>query len=386
MSFTFSFSGDDIEEDTADLTDSDKIANRLEATKLQDSGPRTELLKPKRYTFAGLLESLPSQISYNLLKVTNTSDSTRLHDTKQDVGESEAIRIPRRALFDIRQQLMHEVDIPTSSDSERHETTDSDPTENLLAGLETGDLSTGIYEGGFKTWECAIDLASYISSLLPETLSPDVDSHDRQSPLHIIELGAGSAIPSLTLLHKFLSQNESKRKIRLTLCDYNEEVLRLCTATNTFLTISLCTDNKCNSATDSPDEAELDIDESSISNTLTTLNSQNIQLNFISGAWSPEFINLLNLDTTEQVLVLASETIYAPGSLPPFTQTVLDITSSSGKNSRALVAAKKVYFGVGGGIAEFMDELNRRDAKAEVIADVQGAGVGRVILEVARPY
>lgn len=37
-------------------------------------------------------------------------------------------------------------------------------SSNTLAGLSTGDdLTPGIYEGGFKTWECAIDLAQYLA-------------------------------------------------------------------------------------------------------------------------------------------------------------------------------------------------------------------------------
>ena len=37
-------------------------------------------------------------------------------------------------------------------------------SSNTLAGLSSGDdLTPGVYEGGFKTWECAIDLAQYLA-------------------------------------------------------------------------------------------------------------------------------------------------------------------------------------------------------------------------------
>lgn len=37
-------------------------------------------------------------------------------------------------------------------------------SSNTLAGLSTeDDLTPGVYEGGFKTWECAIDLAKYLA-------------------------------------------------------------------------------------------------------------------------------------------------------------------------------------------------------------------------------
>jgi protein-histidine N-methyltransferase len=36
--------------------------------------------------------------------------------------------------------------------------------EELIAGLEEGDLKPNFYEGGFKTWECALDLAKLVCS------------------------------------------------------------------------------------------------------------------------------------------------------------------------------------------------------------------------------
>lgn len=38
-----------------------------------------------------------------------------------------------------------------------------DGNESLITGLEKGDLNPRIYEGGFKTWECALDLAKLLS-------------------------------------------------------------------------------------------------------------------------------------------------------------------------------------------------------------------------------
>ena len=54
--------------------------------------------------------------------------------------------IARREIFDIRTQLMAE-------DSAGHD------NEELIAGIEKGDIKPNFYEGGFKTWECALDLA-----------------------------------------------------------------------------------------------------------------------------------------------------------------------------------------------------------------------------------
>ena len=39
-----------------------------------------------------------------------------------------------------------------------------DAFRNSIAGLAaTNDITPGVYEGGFKTWECAVDLAGYLA-------------------------------------------------------------------------------------------------------------------------------------------------------------------------------------------------------------------------------
>lgn len=80
------------------------------------------------------LSILPSQIYYNRLAISGTP-----------------IVIARREIFDIRTQLMAE-------DNEGHD------NEELISGLEEGDLKPNFYEGGFKTWECALDLAKLVTN------------------------------------------------------------------------------------------------------------------------------------------------------------------------------------------------------------------------------
>lgn len=60
------------------------------------------------------------------------------------------LHIPRREVFDIRAQLMAESDA------------DHNDNDELLSGLEKGDITPAVYEGGFKTWECALDLAKLV--------------------------------------------------------------------------------------------------------------------------------------------------------------------------------------------------------------------------------
>ena len=77
------------------------------------------------------------------------------------------ISLPRRELFDIRAQLMAE---------------DQDYGQSPCIGLSTDDITPTIYEGGFKTWECSVDLASFLSGIF--------NDHDRPNEFgyHIVEV------------------------------------------------------------------------------------------------------------------------------------------------------------------------------------------------------
>lgn len=388
MSFSFSFSGNDIEDDSPD-----DLATKLKNTNITPPSATT-LLQPQRHTLAELLESLPSQVSYNYLDVPIQDD------TADQGNQSAKIRVPRREIHDIRQQLMAEADVEDAA---------ATSTDNLLGGLATGDLSTGIYEGGFKTWECAVDLAGFVA--------PRAHSMDRMSEWHVIELGAGSAIPSLVLLQRLLrarigaagilqEQDRGGRKLRFTLCDYNEDVLRLCTAVNVFLTVLLNSTKAGFEKGDELDDGEgygteegnIEVDEPLTQTALRMLYDANIEIDFISGAWSDAFLQLLHqrqqtpqeestLQNRPHTLVLASETIYSLDSLGPFSRVVMNTLESvqraeAGK-VEAFVAAKQVYFGVGGGIAEFEEKIKMLGGRTRTALNAKGAGVGRVVLEVS---
>ena len=73
--------------------------------------------------------------------------------------------------------------------------------------------------------------------------------------------------------------------------------------------------------------------------------------------------------------MLSSEGIYSPISLPQFTSVL--VTCLRG---HALVASKKIYFGVGGGVTEFMAELAKHNRNGKVVWE--GGQVGRVIIQI----
>jgi protein-histidine N-methyltransferase len=65
--------------------------------------------------------------------------------------------------------------------------------EELIAGIEKGDIKPNFYEGGFKTWECALDLAKL-------SLDEDILNETPNSPtdIHIIEVRAWSVSMTFT--------------------------------------------------------------------------------------------------------------------------------------------------------------------------------------------
>ena len=69
---------------------------------------------------------------------------------------------------------------------------DTEDNDTLLSGLETGDLTKDVYEGGFKTWECSIDLATLLINE-PQTF---LNSEGNMSEvLQIIEVWRITKIP-----------------------------------------------------------------------------------------------------------------------------------------------------------------------------------------------
>ncbi|MCJ1280934.1 hypothetical protein MMC26_000252 [Xylographa opegraphella] len=368
QSFSFGFGGEDLD-DVEDEVSAN--AENLSDPPVECGGPLNE---PQLHTLEELLSHLPSSI-------TCTS-----HHVAQNGADIDAICLPRRDLFDIRAQVMAEVD-PSSLDS------------SATAGLLSDDILSRVYEGGFKTWECSVDLARYIFNLLAteQLVLRGMDTC-------IIELGAGTALPTATLLHHLASVSPSSRSTRthITVADYNAQVLALATIPNLLLTL-LSTQTPSHPW---PTEGDLDVSPAMTSRFATALHDRGIHISAISGAWGPAFASLISSTAIDRranddnattahrptvTLILASETIYSPASTRAFTQTVLALlkANSAGPAQRAvaLVAAKRVYFGVGGGVDEFLAVLAEMGGSARCVWDSSEAragrhGVGRCILEV----
>ncbi|KAL2178819.1 uncharacterized protein P884DRAFT_241023 [Thermothelomyces heterothallicus CBS 202.75] len=374
MAFSFSFAGGDIEEEDPRLeapappppppASAPSVASPSTAGAFPVQGK--PLLPPTRHGLEDLLSGLPSKIAFSLLDV--------------PLADGRVLRLPRRELWDVRVQLMAEDDADNPSASE-------------AAGLGEHDVKTGIYEGGFKSWESSVDLVKVLAA---ERVADILT----QEPCVLIELGCGTALPSLALFQWALTERKSDQKqpVVLSLADYNPTVLYLVTLPNLVLTWALQQrkEDAVVEAAFTPDD-ELELTPEVLDAFRQSLSSNRISLSFLSGAWSPEFVHLLygagipagGLPETARTLLLGSETIYSPFALESFAGTLLSILQRERSHrpaghARALVAAKRLYFGVGGSLDDFVDKMRGLGASVRTLFE-ETKGVHRGVVECLLP-
>lgn len=179
----------------------------------------------------------------------------------------------------------------------------------------------------------------------------------------------------------------------LTLADYNPTVLALVTLPNLVLAWALQQKNENAVVNEAftPD-GELELTPEVLVAFRQSLSSKQITLSFLSGAWSSNFVDLLyrssvpaNLPATTKTLLLGSETIYSPFALDSFGSTLLSIlqrerAERSSSGARALVAAKRLYFGVGGSLDDFVDRMRGLGASVKTLSE-ETKGVRRGVVE-----
>lgn len=211
---------------------------------------------------------------------------------------------------------------------------------------------------------------------------------------HVIELGCGSAIPSL-LLFQYALKNQLS--MYFTLTDYNISVLRLVTLPN--LILSWCaslspeessklfnTENGGNPLLDPEAEhADVYLTPELISAFKAALTATGITLTLISGSWKPlpTLLSLVPSAPELNTFIMGSETIYSPASLAAFTEAITELMKRV-KSGKTLVAAKRVYFGVGGSVDGFREECSRQGCVAYEV-EFEGLdtnGVRRCLVEV----
>ncbi|SPN96717.1 related to MNI1 Putative S-adenosylmethionine-dependent methyltransferase of the seven beta-strand family [Cephalotrichum gorgonifer] len=374
MSFSFSFSGDDIEEqDNGGVEQLNQVGEKTETAAAGSQPAQAGAFpvegKPQlpviRHDLDTMLSLLPSKVSYDLLEV------------KLDDGRT--ISLPRRELWDVRVQLMAEDD------------GEEGPTE----GLGVRDVKTGVYEGGFKSWESSVDLVKVLAS-------QGYASDGNERPLRVLELGCGTALPSLSLFQSAVSVRSSSATqtspapapapLSILLADYNPSVLQLVTLPNFVLTWALQvadTEPALKEAFAREDELELTDEVKEAFRRF--LPSAGITLDWISGGWSEEFVDAVYAETAQPepsasagTLILGAETIYSPFALESFHQTVSKILQrerarNPDRDAEALVGAKRMYFGVGGSLDDYVARARDAGALVEQLRE-ETEGVSRGVV------
>ncbi|KAK0618272.1 hypothetical protein B0T17DRAFT_331824 [Bombardia bombarda] len=379
--FSFSFAGDDIEEDAGQQQSVLPLKKSpAQAAPSVSTTPASAnafpvqgkpLLPPAHHDLDHMLSRLPSKIAFGTLSVDLD-------------GAGRTIQIPRRELWDVRVQLMAE------------EGQEEGESQQQQPGLGEHDVKTGIYEGGFKSWESSVDLVKVMAAeKIPHVLN--------RNPSVLIELGCGTALPSLALFQWALAERRAatsgrdKVPLVLTLADYNPSVLYLVTLPNFILAWALEQrgrgENPVLEEAFSSDE-ELDLTPEVLAAFKASLASSQITLSFLSGAWSPEFVELLYQSSFSaglaeaagdvNTLVIGAETIYSPFALESFAQTLLSILERERRErpsgyAAAIIGAKRLYFGVGGSLDDFVDRMEGFGASVETLHE-EAEGVRRGVV------
>ena len=138
--FSFSFAGDDIEDDGHSVSPPPPMVAPTPAASSSTNAFPVQgkpLLPPIHHDLDHMISRLPSKIAYGVLDI--------------ELANGRRVQIPRRELWDVRVQLMAE--------EEEHQV-----NSEAAPGLGEHDVKTGIYEGGFKSWESSVDMVKVLDS------------------------------------------------------------------------------------------------------------------------------------------------------------------------------------------------------------------------------
>lgn len=147
-------------------------------------------------------------------------------------------------------------------------------------------------------------------------------------------------------------------------------------------------------------EGELEITEQVVDSFKSFLTTAGIHVSFISGGWSPELVELIYSSSASlpsgtddggapQTLIMGAETIYSPFALSSFTDTLLSILhrereAGPTRQATAIIAAKRLYFGVGGSLDDFVDKMRNLGAGVSMVRE-ETEGVRRGVVECVLP-
>ncbi|CAI4229094.1 unnamed protein product [Auanema sp. JU1783] len=192
-----------------------------------------------------------------------------------------------------------------------------------LMNLERSDITTHVYEGGFKVWECSIDLCNLIEQ-----------NKDTIKDKTVIELGCGAGLPGI------LASIVGAKHV--TFQDFNDCVLKCFTRDNAL-------------------QNEVLIETISL----------------VGCSW--QNIGLVKEKSFD--VILTSETIYNENDYESL-HSALDYCLSA--DGVCWMAAKFFYFGLTGSVPSFLDYVKSQNVFSAGIKVSIEASVPRKILEIRR--
>lgn len=180
------------------------------------------------------------------------------------------------------------------------------------------------------------------------------------------------------------------------LADYNPTVLQLVTLPNFILAWAIHHREGLPLLSEAfSSEGELDLTPEIVKAFQEFLIAREISLLFFSGAWSPEFVGMIvnaqnhaDASGAEQAtIIIGAETIYSPFALSSFLETILALMQHAkaySKVAEVLVGAKRLYFGVGGSLDDFVVQVQERGAVVERLRE-ETEGVRRGVVRCVLP-
>ncbi|CAH1762801.1 5399_t:CDS:10 [Entrophospora sp. SA101] len=292
-------------------------------------------------------EFIPTFMS---LKLPQTFMFEHVDSTKKSTEEK--VIIYKRHLADVKFQIAQEDEDLVMDNNQKI----NNPS-NILELSIKNDLIEGVYEGGLKTWECSFDLLDYFIN--------DLQNFDFDNINKILELGCGTSLPGIYLLSKYSS-------LKVDFQDYNEQVLKLITIPNILLNTILR--SKLKEINEKNEEIEI-IKNDKLFNQLK-------KSRFFMGDWG-DLVDVINIDSEENKydMIITSETIYNINSLPKLYNVIKNTLKRP--NGVAYVAAKSIYFGVGGSMLTFREFVEQDNIFEVKLVKTVEAFVKREILQLS---
>ena len=195
-------------------------------------------------------------------------DTTKANSHPENVGQAEKPRTRPPHIVEIKHADVSNCEIDVLEIGPNLSLRKSTAGVPVSLSKSGADVVAGVYEGGFKLWECAVDLVRYIEK-------------NKLNASNVLEIGAGHGLPGIVM---------GRSGANVVLHDFNEEVLSLCSAVNV----------KLNEVTGS--------------------------VRFVAGDWS-ELGQLLGAQFD---VVLSAETVYNETALKTLANSVLDTLKPGG--------------------------------------------------------